>query len=369
MANIVYGVAGEGRGHATRAQTIIDELRRRHRVVVCSHDLGYRMLRAAYDGSEVQVCEIPGLKFRYRGDGTLSYGRSVAGALPYLGSLTRNRQSLVQLLDSVGADLVISDFEPLTARAAKHTGVPFVSLDDQHFLDISDFSALPIGLRAKAAFIKPSVAAYYIGQAATIVSSFAFLPLRKQHPSITCVGVLMRRPVLAADKFRAEHLVAYFRRRAPARVLESLKYCGREVRVYGLGDLPDEGKLRYLPVDPEQFLVDLGSSAALVTTAGNQLVGEALFLEKPVLGIPEPGNFEQHVNGFLLEREGVGISLAAHQVKASHIERFLADLEGYRDRIVPERFVGNEAALATLERHLRGHTRARPVGKPAEVLP
>ena len=368
MANIVYGVAGEGRGHATRAQTLIDELRKRHRLVVCSHDYGYQMLSAAFRGSDVQVREIPGLSFQYRRDGSLSYTRSVAVALPYLGALNRNRRSLAKLLDSFGADLVITDFEPLTARAAKHLGVPFISLDHQHFLDISDFSALPLGLRAKAAFIKPSVGAYYTGQIATIVSSFAFLPLRKEDPSIKCVGVLMRPQVLAADKTHGQHLVAYFRRRAPAGVLEALKNCGREVRVYGLGTLSAEGKLRYRPIDPHAFMVDLASSAALVTTAGNQLVGEALYLEKPVFAVPEPGNFEQCVNAFLLEREGVGVSAGADEVQAERIKRFLDELEGYRGRIEPGRFVGNAATLAALERYLHGHVPPTPLGKPVEGL-
>ena len=45
---------------------------------------------------------------------------------------------------------------------------------------------------------------------------------------------------------------------------------------------------------------------AVVTTAGNQLVGEVLYLEKPVLAMPESNNFEQFINAFFLEQSGTG---------------------------------------------------------------
>ena len=38
MATIFYGLSGEGRGHATRARTIVEGLRKRHKVVVFAPD-------------------------------------------------------------------------------------------------------------------------------------------------------------------------------------------------------------------------------------------------------------------------------------------------------------------------------------------
>ena len=45
---------------------------------------------------------------------------------------------------------------------------------------------------------------------------------------------------------------------------------------------------------------------AVVSTAGNQLVGEALYLGKPVLVMPERVNFEQAINAHYLEQSGAG---------------------------------------------------------------
>ena len=76
--------------------------------------------------------------------------------------------------------------------------------------------------------------------------------------------------------------------RAPDGALEALAACGREVRVYGLGAQPSaSGNLRFLAVDERRFMEDLATCTAVVSTAGNQLVGEALYLGKPVLVMPE----------------------------------------------------------------------------------
>jgi len=57
MANIVYGVAGEGSGHSSRARELATHLREQgHAVRLASYDRGYRNLKDDFD-----VCEIEGL--------------------------------------------------------------------------------------------------------------------------------------------------------------------------------------------------------------------------------------------------------------------------------------------------------------------
>jgi len=48
MATIFYAVAGEGNGHAIRAQTIIEELKKNHTLFIFSHGNGYRHLKASF---------------------------------------------------------------------------------------------------------------------------------------------------------------------------------------------------------------------------------------------------------------------------------------------------------------------------------
>jgi UDP:flavonoid glycosyltransferase YjiC (YdhE family) len=50
MANILYGVNGEGSGHSSRAREVITHLQAcGHRVHVASFDRGYRNLKVDFD--------------------------------------------------------------------------------------------------------------------------------------------------------------------------------------------------------------------------------------------------------------------------------------------------------------------------------
>src|SRR5271154_1170117 len=55
MANILYGVNGEGAGHSTRAKEVISHLQKAgHNVHVVSFDRGLTNLRRDFDVTEIQ---------------------------------------------------------------------------------------------------------------------------------------------------------------------------------------------------------------------------------------------------------------------------------------------------------------------------
>ena len=61
---ILYGVPGEGMGHATRSKVIIDYLlRQKHEVLVLSSDRAYKLLNESFPGC---VHEIKGLHFAFK---------------------------------------------------------------------------------------------------------------------------------------------------------------------------------------------------------------------------------------------------------------------------------------------------------------
>src|SRR5215475_9085403 len=61
MANILYGVNGEGSGHSTRAKEVISHLQKQgHKLHVVSFDRGLRNLRESFP-----VTEIFGLRLTY----------------------------------------------------------------------------------------------------------------------------------------------------------------------------------------------------------------------------------------------------------------------------------------------------------------
>ena len=129
MANILYGVNGEGAGHSTRSREIILHLQRKgHSVVAASFDRGLRNL------SDVcEVLEIHGFRFTYVNN-AVRYNRTLARSLFQARKATRGIKELDRVIDERGIDLVITDFEPLTSRAGRRRKLPVISIDNQHIL-------------------------------------------------------------------------------------------------------------------------------------------------------------------------------------------------------------------------------------------
>jgi uncharacterized protein (TIGR00661 family) len=352
MATIVYGLAGEGRGHATRVRTVVEALRAEHRFVIYAPGDAYAMLAPIYAGSDVTVEHLPGLHFAYDARNAVSPWRTAGAVAAYAARLPALVARLARDLERVRPVLAITDFEPALPRAAARLGVPVVSLDHQHFLTTSDFSGLPPALRLRAGALGRIVALYDVARAATIVSSFCSPPLRAGLARTLAVGPLLRPAVLAARPEHGAHLVVYLRKFASPQAIDALAACGRDVRVYGLGVRPRCGNVRFHAVDERRFLEDLAGADALVTTAGNQLLGEALYLRKPVLALPEPGNAEQRIHAHLLAAGGAGEWLDFARFDAPALATFLRRVDGYRAAIPNAGANGNPAALAALRRHL-----------------
>lgn len=369
MATIHYSISGEGRGHAARAQVLVDLLKERHKVVVLTYGAAWEMLAPHYAKSEVEVRQIPGMRFAYDAKGTLDRPASLMGAMPFLAKLPGRASRLATTLEQDRCDLAVVDFEPLLPRAAELAGIPTMSVDHQQFLTSYDLSALPADLRKEASLLAPFVAPYYKRLVRAVISSFFFAPLkRKAHP-IDQIGVLLRPSILQATPENGEHLVAYVRRDAPKNVLHALNRCGRPVRVYGNGPELSYENLRFCSVDPARFAEDLATSTGLVTTAGNQVVGEALSLGKPVLAYPEPGNLEQKINGYFLEESGQGWSRKAARFNPRLVQKFIERAHALRARIQPERLNGNQVALRAVEQEISAATQGEPCvgGSPASA--
>jgi UDP:flavonoid glycosyltransferase YjiC (YdhE family) len=68
MANLLYGVNGEGSGHSSRAREVIAHLEEQgHRVHVASFDRGYRNLKDNFDVTETSTgCALAYVENRVR---------------------------------------------------------------------------------------------------------------------------------------------------------------------------------------------------------------------------------------------------------------------------------------------------------------
>lgn len=351
MATIFYSIMGEGRGHAARARTIVEELRKRHRIVLyTSHDALEFLRKQYHDVRDVEVREIPGLKFHYS-EKRLDLVKTIREGL----GMWWKQEKLVQpLAADIARDcpsLVISDFEPLVPRAAHRARIPVVSFDHQHFLVAYDLSSLPSRLQWWARSMRLAVWMFDIREQKTVVSAFYRPPLKPGYEQVVQVGPLLRPSIRTRTATTGSFLLSYLRRQTPEAVVDILANLGMPIRIYGLGARSPQGSAEFYEVDEDSFTEDLVHCHSVIAAAGNQLLGESLYLGKPFFALPEDKHFEQCINACFLKQLGGGDWSAIEHVKREQLEEFLVDAEIYRQNLEgrQQEFDGTDAAVEAIE--------------------
>lgn len=360
---ILYGVCGEGMGHATRTKVTLAHLTARgHQVLVVASDQALRVLGsppgtagAAAVRTPPSSAAAPAGSFRshpsYRVLPIVGFGmRCKDGALDLRGTLEENAQRLPRMLmENASAwaeaevfqpDIVVTDVEPFTWLYASAHGLPLVSIDNAqilprciHLTDVlTPQNLTPLqrshqieGLRA----LEMLTAATAQGASHYIITTFFYPPVKPAlRTTTTIVPPILRSEVL--DHFRpASHVAHGWHHETSPRVISD------HVLVYKTGSLDDAAILAPLAQIPEQrfvvyglrdvscelpsnvlarpyntetFLADLASAQALVSNGGMSLIGEALAFGTPIYAVPVRGQFEQVLNACYLERLGYGVT-------------------------------------------------------------
>lgn len=354
MGTVLYSMSGDGRGHATRVKTIVDMFRLEHRFVLLAPNHAYSLLSHAFSGDkQVEVRRIPGASFGYVGK-RVNYAWCLTKNIPYAlksGSWIKQIRGWIRELK---CDFAITDFEPLLPRAAWAEDLPLVAIDHQHLLSVSDFRQFPLSLRCKIGFIATILPVYFTCQQRTLVSSFFHPPLKTNQSKVDQIGVLLRQSVIDATVQRGDHVLVYTRRALPNTLVKSLRKLQVPAIVYGTDRAGLEHGVWYKRIGEHDFVNDLASCRALISSAGNQLLGEAMFLGKPILAFPEPGNFEQMVNGQLLTLSGAGECIDAGAIDSARLRTFLDREAEWLNNPSRQNVSGNEACRRIVAELLSG---------------
>ncbi|MBL4883071.1 MAG: hypothetical protein JKY95_00870 [Planctomycetaceae bacterium] len=355
MAKIFMSMSGEGRGHATRIRSIVERIRHKHQVTLFAPGDAYQFLASNYaDSNDVRLVEIQGMKFHYV-KRRLHLMKTITEGFRYR-FLVLNRlvNQLEQEIREHKPDVILTDFEPGLPRAAYRCGLPYLSLTHQHFLLAYDLSILPARLRFSAKMMGLAVRLHYSHQQVTMISSFFKSELRdhwKEHA--ISVGPMIRPEVRNQETCEENYLLSYLRKNTPQRVVEELSHSPVPVKVYGLGEQPPLGNITFHEIDPVQFVNDMTNCLGVVSAAGNQLLGECMYLGKPVLALPEKMHHEQLINSYFLRHMGCGNFVTLERFTRDDLKMFLEHQQKYRTQIEKTCLghEGTEQVVAVLEKH------------------
>lgn len=338
MANILYGVNGEGAGHSTRAKEVLMHLvSHGHQVHVASFDRGLQNLKQDFD-----VTEIYGFRFAYVNN-RVRYKRTIAKNLITVPQATRSLHRLNALIDDAQIDLVITDFEPLTCHVGHKRRLPVISIDNQHCLT-NALVSYPKQYRRDAAAAKIVTKLMTPRANAYLIISFFTAPIRKRNSFL--FPPLLRQEILNASPTEGDHVLVYVTSPAPelAKLLGSVR-C--RFIAYGFGREGTEGNILYKKPSLEGFFSDLVGARAIIANSGFSLVTEALHLEKPYLAVPVSHQFEQIFNAYWLYKSGYGAYW--EELNKERVESFLYNLPHYREALAQYPRQGNGALFAKLD--------------------
>src|SRR5512138_2360625 len=131
---ILYGVVGEGMGHAMRSRVVLDHLAASHEVQVVVSGRAHDYLKAR-ESDHLGVNRIWGLTIVYEDNEVQNFRtvlRNVAGAVA--GGWPRNVRAYFDLAEQFRPDVVISDFESWSYLYGRTHLLPVISLDNIQLL-------------------------------------------------------------------------------------------------------------------------------------------------------------------------------------------------------------------------------------------
>jgi uncharacterized protein (TIGR00661 family) len=340
MANIVYGVAGEGSGHSSRARELATHLREQgHAVRLASYDRGYRNLK-----DDFEVCEIEGLTIASQDNKVSAVQTFVKNLQRLPAGSKRLRHLRRQLFDEFQPDCVITDFEPLTAYLANYYDLPLISIDNQHRMRYIEYDCPP-GMKVDRRVTKTIIRAMVPRPDVCLVTTFFFGKTKNDRTFL--FPPIVRRDLMGQQPSCGPHILVYVTSGFES-LLEQLQGFTREsFVVYGYDRRDGEGVLQYRPFSQDGFLVDLAGAKAVIATAGFTLISEALYLRKPYLALPMRGQFEQQLNAFQLGQLGFGKCVAEPSAEA--IGDFLYRLPDFAKRLQDYQPTDNRAIHAKLD--------------------
>jgi uncharacterized protein (TIGR00661 family) len=339
---ILYGVVGEGMGHATRSKVVCEHLvARGHDVKIVVSGRAHGMLSKAFS----DVVEIKGLTIRYVDnrmdrDGTLA--RNVLAAPSMLAT---NVGAYFDTVAKFRPDAVFSDFDSFAYLFGKRHGLPVVSIDNQQIVSrckIGKFAKS--GVKLDYQLTKAFVRAKLPGCEHYVVTTFFEPPIRRKcEDDTTLVPPILRKEILEAKK-RArpgDHVLVYQTSESDTKLLDELQRLPEQkFIVYGLRRSAHKGNTTLKEFSETGFVDDLASAKAVVCNGGLSLIGEAVFLGKPIFSVPVRNQYEQVLNARYLEQLGYGLEAPA--IDADLLRVFLAESHKFATRVAKHKQDGNK---------------------------
>ncbi len=343
---ILYGVTGEGMGHATRSRVMLNHLVKDNEVEIVVSGRAHAYLSKYFFNVHV----IEGLRMAYENN---EVDRSATAwdlitRLPSM--IKKNFEDFMEMSQRFKPDVVISDFESFAYAFGKHHDVPVISIDNMQVINRCELE-VEVAAEDKDDYLiaRGIVKGKLPGCFHYLVTTFFFPPITKERTSL--YPPILRTRILEAQPRQEDHIIVYQTTSTNEQLLQVLQEVGLPFKVYGLNREETLGQVQLKGFSEDGFIDDLASCRGVLATGGFSLMGEAIYLGKPVLAVPLRKQFEQTLNSLYLEKLGYG---EYHEgITAENVAGFAERCGAYAKNLAAHQQEGNTKIIESLDELLQ----------------
>ena len=283
---VLYAIQGTGNGHLSRAQDIVPILKS-----ICDLDI-------LVSGNQSQINTEFSIDYSLRG---MSFLASKSGGVDIAKTILNT--NIVQFTNEIKQfpakkyDLIISDFEPVSAWSARYHGVRSVELSHQAAVNHTS-SPKPVEKSRLGTFILSN-----------------YCPSRQKygfHFEKYAEGIftpVIREKIRALNPVSKDYYTVYLPAYHDDIIIQNLCCYDVEWQVFSKYTTYDYrvNNVWIKPIDQSVFTKSLKDCKGVLCGAGFELPAEALFLGKKLMVIPMAGQYEQLCNAECLRLMGAAI--------------------------------------------------------------
>lgn len=284
---ILYAIQGTGNGHLSRARDIIP-------ILITKGELDILV-----SGTQADLSLPYPVKYRLKG---LSFIFGKNGGVDLWETYLKNNmtriKSEIKNLPVEDYDLVINDFEPISAWAARLKKVPCISLSHQYAV-LSKNVPLPKK--------KDLLGRYILKNYAPVETGYGFHFCKFNENTFTPVIRKQVRETPISDK---GHYTVYLPSYSDEKLIKALhKFSKVNWQVFSKHNktITIRNNVFVRPISNQAFIESMGSSSGILCGAGFETPAEALFLKKKLMVMPMKNQYEQHCNAAALSAMGVPV--------------------------------------------------------------
>lgn len=327
---ILIGICGIGNGHLSRQTNVINLLmNNHHEIVIATTKNNINYFENKFLNFKVLGISIPWIACNSKGIDFLTSMKKYQDANIDQFSEFLNFSMNVEKAFSGIPDLVITDYEPNVAQYSYAVDIPLICMEQQSkFLHLDEIKISNYSILEE----KKRINYFFPKYAYKVISSFFPIDIKEKNIKVVSPIISPLNKIIN----KKNHILVYFspyeNSEKYVKIIHALEnILNYNIIVYTKEKFNiDSNNIKFKSYSSE-FQNDLENAYCLISTAGHQLLSEAISIEIPVYLIPL-STYEQNYNAKMIEKYDLG--KIADNMTNKEIKQFIKEVPYYEEKIL-----------------------------------